>query len=349
MGRELTEVHMDVKPNGLVKSIVNRVNLQGTEPNNLTVKKGATEKSVIEDGQEKEDVLCVKSTNFSTDIPEEKNEKAEDQKSADNKLSTAESKSTSVENTHANDTTSETGANGMETVNSTPSPTSAKDSEPNRPMTPLMSKKSSQPYERKHPDEDDTWSVASSTAIYARRSRLRVTVGSSPTFRSAERAEKRREFYQKLEEKHRALEAERSQWEARTKEEQAEALKELRKSMVVKANPVPSFYYEGPLPKVELKKLPLTRPKSPNLTRRMSCGDLVPSTQVEKTKACSRTNRHSLGNEVQRPTTANMVKSKIQVSGQISNSNGTHKVKDQAKQVKEMTKTAPTKITEQSN
>nr|KJB26564.1 hypothetical protein B456_004G247600 [Gossypium raimondii] len=267
MGRELTEVHMDVKPNGLVKSIVNRVNLQGTEPNNLTVKKGATENSVIEDGQEKQDVLCVKSTNFSTDIPEEKNEKAEDQ----------------------------------------------------------------------------------NTAIYARRSRLRVTVGSSPTFRSAERAEKRREFYQKLEEKHRALEAERSQWEARTKEEQAEALKELRKSMVVKANPVPSFYYEGPPPKVELKKLPLTRPKSPNLTRRMSCGDLVPSTQVEKTKACSRTNRHSLGNEVQRPTTANMVKSKIQVSGQISNSNGTHKVKDQAKQVKEMTKTAPTKITEQSN
>ncbi|TYG59002.1 hypothetical protein ES288_D08G267500v1 [Gossypium darwinii] len=51
----------------------------------------------------------------------------------------------------------------------------------------------------------------------------------------------------------------------------------------------------------------------------MSCGDLVPSTQVEKAKACSRTNRYSLGNE-------------IQVSGQNSNSNGTHKVKDQAKQ-----------------
>ncbi|KAG4135698.1 hypothetical protein ERO13_D08G232650v2 [Gossypium hirsutum] len=52
----------------------------------------------------------------------------------------------------------------------------------------------------------------------------------------------------------------------------------------------------------------------------MSCGDLVPSTQVEKAKACSRTNRYSLGNE-------------IQVSGQNSNSNGTHKVKDQAKQI----------------
>lgn len=125
---------MDVKPNGLVKSIVNRVNFQGTEPNNFTVKKCTTENSVVENGQEKQDVLCVKSTNFSTDIPEEKNEKAEDQKSADNKLSTAESISTSVENTHANDTTSETGANGVETVNSTPSPTSAKDSE----VTPIL-------------------------------------------------------------------------------------------------------------------------------------------------------------------------------------------------------------------
>ncbi|RYR38825.1 hypothetical protein Ahy_A09g044054 isoform D [Arachis hypogaea] len=208
-----------------------------------------------------------------------------------------------------------------------------------------------------------------------RTARSKVTVGSAPTFRSSQRAEKRREvlichqvnsdvilvkqmefqvnvmilifpiqFYMKLEEKQRALQEEKSQYEARLKEEQEAAIKQLRKNLVIKANPVPSFYYEGPPPKTELKKLPLTRPKSPKLNRRRSFGDAVNSSP----EVCSRGARHSTGSHMKAGTNSPLTP-KTKDQHIRHNSFGPSKAKERSKVVKEKATpaaaTAPPKVT----
>jgi len=83
----------------------------------------------------------------------------------------------------------------------------------------------------------------------------------------------------------------KSQLQVKTKELQEDEIKMLRKSLTFKAAPMTSFYHEAAPPKVELKKIPLTRPKSPKLGRRKSYAGV--ESESDPNQIC-RTSRFSL-------------------------------------------------------
>ncbi|KAJ9135793.1 hypothetical protein P3X46_032929 [Hevea brasiliensis] len=92
-------------------------------------------------------------------------------------------------------------------------------------------------------------------------------------FRSDERAERRKEFYTKLEEKMHAKEAEMNQVQAKTQEKTEAEIKQFRKSLNFKATPMPSFYRAATPPDANGNKATSSKAKPAKIQQKSTSPD----------------------------------------------------------------------------
>ncbi|KAL3634523.1 hypothetical protein CASFOL_021577 [Castilleja foliolosa] len=274
MGIESSEAHIDKEPDGVIV-YSNILTNDSTYENSSPQDAGPQPVEISNENTEAQDCV-VKECNSETKLTNKEVEALDDNKKT--RSSGKKSAKSAVGNCKAKCTvpqpfalaTEKRASNGIRASNGAEFDNITGGVKQNPTGSPIALKKPLQSDNKKLSDEDNC-SVASSNLAPSRK--FKTTLASAPVFKSSQRAERRKEFFSKLEEKHQALEAEKSQYEARIKEEAEEAIKQLRKSLLFKASPMPSFYHEGPTPKVELKKAPPTRAKSPKWGRRKSFSD----------------------------------------------------------------------------
>ncbi|CAL5381406.1 unnamed protein product [Camellia sinensis] len=313
MGRDVGGIRIDKKANAANLNSNDVSGIRGEEKDYEAEDHHTMEDSVTEECHEKPDTLGAKSMNHDAGISEGKTLKPDDQN-----LSDQNSSSPVKGNVQTKDTVLQPSALVAEkqiSIETHPIGAEAVDAGGS--------------------SSSNTSDFHSSGTEEKSQSKSRTTVPVAPVFRCVERAEKRKEFYSKMEEKQHALEAEKTEHEARTKEKEKKVIKQLRKNMVFKAKPMPGFYQEGPPPKAELKKCkpPPTRAKSPKLNRRKSCGDAASSSLEKKGVSTGTISRHKERGST--TTTDSPMKNKDQVSGKSGND--TSKIKDRSKTVKETT------------
>lgn len=119
------------------------------------------------------------------------------------------------------------------------------------------------------------------------------------SFKCEERAERRKEYYTKLEEKLHAKEAEMNEIQARTQEETEAQIKQFRRSLNFKATPMPSFYHES-VPRVSEGKKKLVTPTKPQKLQSKSTSPGSRSNREKSPAVSNPANRESPAHEPNR-------------------------------------------------